>query len=713
MDLRHLLAPRSIALVGVSESSRWSRSIVDNLKRQGFPGPVHMVNPHHSTEFGQVSYPSVTAIPEPVDLAYIMVPTAAAETAARDCVAKGVRAIVMLTSGFAEIGADGAEAQRRLTAFLADNSVTLCGPNCLGFVNANAKVAAYALPMLEASRPGPIGAVLQSGALLLPVLRAMQKRELGLGVLISSGNEAMLDATDYLAHMVEDPEIGVLGALLEGIRRPGPFARVADRALQLGKPLVVLKLGRSEVGRRVALAHTGALAGAARFSEALLRQHGVIQVATLEDLIETLGLLAAYGPPPGDRLGLVATSGGTCGLASDLGSDMGLRFPAFAGPTQEGLRAVLPDFATIQNPLDVTGYVVIQPDLATKATAVVARDPGLDVVVNVTSVPEVPGPAPQLAEERLAEQAALARDPSRYVVFASTQAGDLTGFGRELVRRHGLYVLGGVAAALRAIGAALAHTRARARTAAADPGPATPELPPLPAGGGPLAEPAAKRLLAAFGITGPREAVAQTQAGAVARAREIGFPVVLKVISPDLPHKTEAGAVALDLRSADAVAAAYDRILASVRRHQPSARLAGVLVSEQVSGGIEMLAGIQVDPLFGPGVVVGLGGIYVEALADSAVRLLPVGPAAARAMIEELRAYPLLRGARGRPAADLEALAAAITALARLAATLGPRLRAIDVNPLLVRAAGRGAIALDALIDLHPDRQARPAAASQ
>ncbi len=705
MDLSHLLAPRSIALVGVSESSRWSQAIVNNLKLQGFPGPVHMVNPRHETEFGQVSHPCVAAIPGEVDLAYVMVPTAIAEIAARDCVAKGVRAIVMLTSGFAEMGEAGAAAQHRLSSYLAQHDVALCGPNCLGYINANAGVAAYALTMVEASRPGPIGAVLQSGALLLPVLRAMQKREMGLGVLISSGNEAMLDATDYLAHMVEDPQITVLGALLEGIRRPAAFAAVADRALHLGKPLVVLKMGRSEVGQRVALAHTGAMAGSARFAEALLRQHGVVQVHTLEDMIETLGYLSAYGAPPGDRIGLIASSGGTCGLASDLGTELGLRYPAFAASTRARLQEVLPEFATIQNPLDVTGYVVIQPDLASNATRVVAQDPEVDVVVSVTAVPESPGPAPHLIDQRMAEQAEMVRGAGRYVVLASTQAGDLSPFGRELVRRHGVYVLGGVAGGLRAIRAALDHTRARHRLADVEAAAAATNdriLPPLPGGGGPLDEAAAKRLLGDFGVATPREGMAASRDAALALAREIGLPVVLKVVSPDLPHKTEAGAVALDLRSLDEVGAAYDRILASARRYRPDARIAGVLVAEHAADGIEMLAGVQVDPVFGPGVVVGLGGIFVEALGDSALRLLPLGPGEARAMVEELRAHTILKGVRGRPPADVDALAAALLALGEMAAALGPRLRAIDVNPLLVRAAGRGVLALDALVDLEP-----------
>jgi acyl-CoA synthetase (NDP forming) len=694
-SLAHLLTPRSIALVGVSESSRWSRSIVDNLALQGFPGPVYMINPRHATQFGRPSYPSLREVPGEVDLAYVMVPTAAALEVAADCVAKGVRAVVMLTSGFAEVGPQGAALQQRLTALLAEHGVALCGPNCLGFVNANANVAAYALAMAEPARPGRTGVVLQSGALLLPLLRAFQKRELGLATLISSGNEAMFDATDFLAHMVEDPAVGVLGGLLEGIRRPAAFARVCDRALELGKPVVVLKLGRSEVGRRVAVAHTGALAGASRFADALFRRHGVVQVRTLEDFVETLGLLASYGPPPGERVAVVASSGGVCGIASDLGSDLGLTFPEFDAATIARLRGVLPAFASPQNPLDVTGYVVIQPDLATRATEAVMEDPGVDATLLVTYPPERSSGDAAADDRRMAALADLVRGRGRYVALTATQAADLTPYGRELARRHNLFFLGGVSAALRAVAASQDFVRARGRRREARP-PRPLQL-ALP-GAGPLDEVESKRLLAAAGIALPREGLADSAEQAAAVAREIGYPVVLKVVSPDLPHKTEAGVIALGVGDEAELRAAYDRIV----RNAGGARVVGVLVAEEAHDGIELLAGVQVDPVFGPGVVVGLGGIYAEIWRDTALRLAPLDEADAWAMVRELRCYPILAGARGRAPYDLAALTRTLLALSDLAVALGPRLRAVDVNPLLLRIEGRGAVALDALVDLGP-----------
>jgi acyl-CoA synthetase (NDP forming) len=698
LSLRPLLRPHSIALVGVSESSAWSRRIVENLRLQGFPGEVFMVNPRRPTVFGVPAYPSLQAVPGEIDLAFVMVPTEAAVAVARDCAARRVGGVVMLTSGFAEVGPEGLARQQEVARILAAAGVALCGPNCLGYINAPDRVAAYTLAMGEAVQPGRIGMVLQSGALLSPVLRATQRRGLGLGLLVSSGNEAMLDATDYLAYMVEDPNLQVLGALLEGIRRPPAFAAVCRRAGALGKPLVVLKVGRSEVGQRAALAHTGALAGSARFVDAFLRRQGVIQVGNLEDLIETLGLLAAHGRPPGDRIALVAASGGICGVASDLGSELGLRFPAFAATTVTGLQRVLPPFATAQNPLDVTGYGAVQPELFNNALDVVVRDPGVDAVVAVTALPEAPGPDAATQERRLARTAEIVHGSGRYVVLTGYTLAEPSAYARDLCRRHGLFFAAGVAMALRAIRAAAPQT----------PPPSTATAERRAASGPVLDEVAAKRLLAGYGIRAPREALATSAAAAVAAAREIGFPVVLKVVSSDIPHKSEAGAVALGVADAAEAAAAYERILAAARAHRPEARVEGVLVAEQVRGGVEMLAGVQVDPEFGPGVLVSFGGIYAEILQDTALRLVPLDRGEAEAMVRGLRGWPILAGARGRPAADVDALAEVLVGLSELARCLGDRLRSIDINPLVVLPAGRGVVALDALVELAPERTAPP-----
>lgn len=694
-SLDRLLRPRSIALVGASESSNWSRRIVENLRMHEFPGPVHMVNPRRPTVFGQPSYPSLRDVPGDVDMAFVMVATEVAADVARDCAAKSVGGAVVLTAGFAEVGEQGHALQQELMDILRGGDVALCGPNCLGYVNPPDQVAAYTLGLSERIPCGGIGMVLQSGALLGPVLRYTTKRGIGLRLLVSSGNEAMLDATDYLAYMCEDPKVTVLGALLEGIRRPGDFMRLCERARDLGKPVVLLKVGQSEVGRRVALAHTGALAGSARFTDVFLRRCGVVRADSLEEMIETLGLLAAHGRPPSRRVVLVAASGGICGIASDLGSSLGLEFPPLQAETLTALREVLPPFATPQNPLDVTGFGAVRPNLFNDALAVVCRDPGADIVVAVTTLPDAPGPDPSAQERRLAATAELGRTSGKYMVLTGYTASEPSAYGREVLQRHGLHFAGGVAAALRTIRAS-AEEGPRAVLARDAPA----RVPELPATGGLLDEVASKRLLAAAGLPVPREGLATTLAAAQAAAREIGYPVVLKVISPDIAHKTEAGAVATGIGDPSALAAAYDRILTSAVRHRAGARIHGVLVAEQASDGVEMLAGIQRDPQYGPGVLVGFGGIFTEVLQDSALRLAPIDEAEAHAMLRELRGWPLLAGTRGRPAADVDALARALLMLSDLAVGLGPRLRALDVNPLLVRPAGGGVLALDGLVEL-------------
>jgi acyl-CoA synthetase (NDP forming) len=693
-SLDRLLRPRSIALVGASEQSNWSRRIVENLRLHEFPGPVHMVNPRRSTVFGQTSYPSLLAVPGEVDMAFVMVATEAAAQVARDCAAKGVGGAVMLTSGFAEVGPAGAELQEEVAGILRAGDVALSGPNCLGYVNPPDRVAAYTLALSEPVPAGGIGMVLQSGALLSPVLRYATKRGIGLRLLVSSGNEAMLDATDYLAYMVEDPAVRVLGALLEAIRRPEAFAALCARAHELGKPVVVLKVGDSEVGRRVALAHTGAMAGSARFTDVFLRRCGVVRSDTLEELIEVLGLLAAHGRPPSRRVVVVAASGGICGIASDLGSRLGLEFPALQPETVAALREVLPPFATPQNPLDVTGFGAVRPNLYNDAMEVVCRDPGAEVVLAVTTLPEAPGPDPAVQERRLAGTAELGRRAGKYLVLTGYTASEPTAYGRELLQRHGLHFAGGVAAALRAI-----------RATAEVPGPvprrsAPARVPDVPLHGGAWSEVESKRLLQAAGVPVPRETLAGSLQEAAAAAAEIGYPVVLKVVSPDVAHKTEAGAVATGIADAAALAAAYDRILASAAAYRPGARIEGVLVAEQVGGGIEMLAGIQRDPQYGPGVLVGFGGIFAEVLEDSSLRIAPLDEQEALAMLRELRGWPLLDGARGRPRADVRALVGALLALSDLALGLGPRLLALDVNPLLVRTEGGGVVALDALVEM-------------
>ena len=703
--IARLLSPRSIALVGATENSFWSRAIIQNLATLGYTGSMHLIHPKQPRQFDRPCYPSVRDVPEVVDHAYVMTGTRHALAVLADCVEKGVHSVTMLTAGFKEMDQTGAQLERQVVDVCREHEIALIGPNCLGFVNALAPVPAYALLMGEAPLPGHVGMLLQSGALLNHVHRLARNRNIGLTYLVSSGNEALLDASDYLGFLVEDPETTVVGALIEGIRRPAAFARVAERAMALGKPLVVFKAGRSVAAARSATAHTAALTGADAVVSALFKQLGVIRVDSIEELVETTGFLAAYGWPAGRRAGVVTPSGGSCGIISDLCHGTAIDLPDYGPATKARIREILPEFGTAQNPLDTTGVIVLDATLIPRTAAVVCEDPGMDLMVVVQDVPRDPGPVPARNDERMQFLAdALARSP-KFACAINTVAGELTPYGREIVARFGVHFGNGLTLGVSALDKAIRYGEARRRFLARTDG-----TPPLAGVDRPttrvqgdgrrrtLNEAEAKALLRAHGIPTTREIVATDATSAVRAADAIGYPVVLKILAADVPHKTEAGGVALHLASPEDVRAAYDRVVAAVRRYKPDVAIEGVLIAEQVVGAVECLAGVSVDPLFGPVIVAGLGGSFVEILNDVALRLPPFDQNEALAMLGELRGRKILDGARGQPPADVDALARTLVCLGNLAVELRDRIAEVDVNPLFVLPAGQGVKAADALV---------------
>jgi acyl-CoA synthetase (NDP forming) len=696
------LNPRSLALVGATERSLWSTLIVSNLRGLGYGGEVHMVHPRNAEAFGQRCYPNLEAIPGPVDHAYVMAGTAAALDIVEDCGRKGVRDVTMLTAGFRETGPEGAELEARMVGRCRELGIRLQGPNCLGFVNYHDRVPAYALYLAPPLEPGGIALLSQSGAMLLAFHRLSQARGIGLAYTVSIGNEAMMDAAEFLDELIERPEVRVLGALLEGIRDPQRFLAVADRALAAGKPLVVLKVGRGEVAARSVAAHTGSLAGADAVVDAAFRQHGVIRVRGLEELVETCGLLAARGWPRGQRTAVITTSGGACGLLSDLAHGTRIEMPDFSPETKRRLADLLPVFGTPQNPLDTTGVIVDQPGLLAACIDAVTAEGAYDALLINTDAPRDPGPNPEPNERRMAALAdALERSPV-FSAIASTSALDPSEYARGLIARHRLHYAAGLELGVRAVDHAIGYGLARARAERRPAAERAPRTPPSLVQGwsGVVPELEAKRLLSDYGVEAPAERLARDPEEAAGVAAEIGFPVVLKVQSPDIAHRSDVGGVRLDLTSEDEVRAAWGDVLAAVRSHRPDARIDGLLVGRQVTPVVELIAGVKVDEQFGPVVVAGAGGIFVEAFGDVALRLPPLDREEAMAMLAELRVAPLLRGARGLPPADVEAAARVLVCLGELALDLGPQLRALDVNPLLVLPEGLGALAADALLEL-------------
>ena len=706
--LREFFAPQSIAIVGASDTSGWARFVALSSTAIGFTGPLLPVHPRHATALGRPAVPSLRDLPEPADLAFIMAPTHAVESVLQDAGAAGVRNAIVLASGFREAGPEGQALEDRLVACARDQGVTLLGPNCLGFLNAHARTAPFALTIPLPLTPGPVGIALQSGALASVVLGFLRARAIGVSTLATVGNEAMISTADVLQYLVEDPDTRVICLFLEEIGDPAAFARAARAAEQAGKPIVALKVGASPAGQQSALAHTGAVAGDDAVVSAFLADLNVIRVTSLEELLVTGALLGYARWPAGRRMGVLTVSGGACDLIADRASAQGLDIPPFAAATVDAIAPHMPSFATVRNPLDATGYV-----LANSRTSVLTPvdhaldaavgDPGLDLVLFAgLSLPDARPPDERLAaalEARVAWVARRIGSSPVPVIPIGVTCTDVSPYAREVLGKHGLHLLGGIEFGLAAVGHAVRWVERRdrpvqeegVRKAARRAKPVTVT--------GPWSEARARDLLAGAGVPVVPGELVTSAAGAVRAAHQAGLPVALKICSAQITHKSDIGGVALNLRTDDEIRAAYDRVRAAANQI-PGAAVDGVLVTTMRSGGTELLAGVTVDPAFGPVLAVGLGGVWVEVLADTALRLLPVDQAEVQRLLGELKGAPLLHGVRSTPPADLDALAGVIVAIADAALSLGSALRTLEVNPL--RVAGAQIEALDVLVVTGP-----------
>ncbi|MCL2516690.1 MAG: acetate--CoA ligase family protein [Microbacteriaceae bacterium] len=695
-QIQTLFNPRTIALIGATDKSVWSLSIYKNLLNSGYAGEVYLVNPKGIEVHGVQSYPSIAALPERVDLAFVMVGTGVVLQVMQDVADAGIPAAVVLTSGFGEVGAEGARLEAELVRIAQEGGVTILGPNGNGYVNLASNTIPYGLAISGTIRSGGIGVGLQSGALASAVIQLIQTRNAGLSLLCSMGNESMVSLTDVMRYLVADEATKVLALFIESIRKPEEFREIAQAALAAGKPIVALKVGRSVMGAKAAQAHTGSLVGDDAVMDAVFRQAGVIRVNSLEDLIVTADLLASTGPLPGPRVGFVTPSGGACELISDRSEDEGIEIPEFTPETIARLKEVLPDFAAARNPIDVTGYILIDGTLAIRALETVDDDPNIDEIVYIAELPHVVADH-DVAVERFARQAEVMRNTKKPVIVISNTLVDITPAGREVAAAaHFPTVVGGMHHGIAALGAAIRwseqYRAARAQSAA----PAI-ELEPLEVESAPgevFAERRASLLLAENGVpTVPHVLVTSADQAADA-AEQLGCPVVIKLHADEIAHKSDIGGVKLNIASADAARTAFEQVV-------EAGRTAGVaepaaLVQPMRGAGVELIVGVVRDPQWGPVLAVGLGGIWVEVFKDSTLHMLPVTHEQVKEGLRSLRSAKLLEGARGTQAADLDAVADAVVAVSELAQRLGDRLESLEINPLLVR--GSDVEALDALI---------------
>jgi acetate---CoA ligase (ADP-forming) len=703
--LRSFFAPQSIAMVGASDNSGWGRFIVTSCLTTGFAGPVIPVHPKAKTAFGRPVVPNLRALDEPVDLAFILAPLPAVESVLDDMGAAGIKNAIVLASGYREVGGEGVQLEDSMIARAVANDVTVLGPNCLGFLNAHTRSAPYALTLPPPLAAGPVGIVLQSGALASVVLAFTKAHGIGISILTSVGNESMMKTTDVLEYLIEDEATKVIALFLEEIGDPARFARMAERADAAGKPIVALKVGSSPLGQQAALAHTGSVAGDDAVIDAALRQLNVIRVTSLEALLSTAALLGYNRWPGGRRVGVLTASGGACDIIADTASAEGIEIPAFAAETSAAIAPHLPPFATAKNPLDVTGYGLANVASGGNALAAIdyaldaaVKDPNLDFVLySGLNLPDARPPDEAMAtrlEERVAAVAEKIKTSPIPVIPIGSTCVDVGNWGREVLGRHQLSVLPGMAVGLGALGKALRWLENRGTAGLGDVSLASGTA-VAPARSGPWSEAAARELLTSAGVPVVPGGLARSADEAVDIAQRVGLPVALKICSADITHKSDIGGVALGLSSEAEVRAAYAKV-ADAGAAVPGATVDGVLVTPMRGGGVELLAGVTVDPTFGPVLAVGLGGVWVEILADTSLRVLPVDTAEVKRMLGELRGSALLRGARGAVPANLDAVAAAIAGIGRTALSLGGALRALEVNPLWVN--GDQVEALDVLV---------------
>ncbi|GAA0712305.1 acetate--CoA ligase family protein [Dactylosporangium roseum] len=694
--LASMFAPKGIAIVGASERSAWSWQTFGNLRRGNYPHEIHLVNPKGGEIHGQAAVQSLRAVEGRADLAVVLTGPESVPAIMDEAAAADVRNLVVIAAGFGEAGDEGARMERELAARARDLGLQILGPNNLGFINTVTSTYAWTSLMPASLTPGSVGIVSQSGALGIFLMNYLQSRDVPFSHLISVGNETMLTVAEGMDYLLSQDSTKVIALYLEAVRNKDLFIDAAERALAAGVPVVAYKAGRGAVGARVTAAHTGSLAGDDRVYSAVLAQHGVIRVDTIEDLVTTSGLLDAYGELPGHRVGFVTASGAMCGVIGDVSEENGLELPELDDSTVRALReGGLPDFATAQNPLDTTGYLTVNPAIMPMSQEAVARDPNIDILVIHGGVPATPEAAAMYSGGGGEQRKSIDEISPVPVIRMEFFPTERTEFAREL-RREGKagFVADSFTRGIPALAKAIRWSELRRSRKSELPAVQPPRL-DLDTSTQ-WSERQAVELLAGHGVPVVPQHLVTSADEAEARAASFDGPMVLKISSADVAHKTDVGGVALGLRTPAEVRAAYERMIADVRAAQPQAEIEGAVLSPMRPEGLDLVVGVVRDQVWGLTLVVGLGGVWVEVLRDSAIRVLPANTAEVRRMFTELKSFPLFEGFRGAPPVDLDHLAEVVSSIANVAAACGDRLEALEVNPLRVR--GDKSEVLDALI---------------
>jgi acyl-CoA synthetase (NDP forming) len=689
--LEKLFNPKCVAVIGASTDPKKLGGFPVHLSlRYGYKGRLCPVNASAAEVQGLRAFPSIGAIDGPVDCAVIAVPAPGVLDAVKACAEKGVAVATIFSSGFAEMGADGLAAQNRIAAVARDAGIRLIGPNCMGnFAVGSGFIATFTSAFEHHGgkgfpRLGPVSIASQSGAVGSHIMVMLRDRGLGLSKWVTTGNQCDIEIADCIAYLAEDDETQIIVTYVEGCRDGAKFVRALELARSRGKPVLALKVGASEAGAAAAASHTASLAGSDQVFEAVLRQHGAFRVRGLEHLADAVAAVSLGRYPAGRRVGLLTMSGGVGALMADRASAVGLTLPELPGAAQAALRDIVP-FAATRNPVDTSAAGMTDMRVIPRFLETMLADGAYDaIVVFISSL----GMSERFDELKPRLLALRARFPAPPIILA---VGGPEAMRVEL-EQAGFLVQADPVRAVDSL-AALAEIRV-----ALDRNPDRPpvdlstvELPRRKVG-----EFEAKQILAKLGVPVVQEGLARTADEAVALATGVGFPVALKIASADIPHKTEIGGVLLDIAAPSDVRNGFAELMRRVEAAAPHARIDGVLVAPMIKDGTETIVGVARDPVFGPVVMFGIGGIFAEVYKDVAFRRAPFGADVADSLIREIKGFPLLDGARGRPKADLIALRDALVRIAAFAANAKDGIVSLDINPFIVRP--KGAVAVDALI---------------
>lgn len=677
--VENLLRARSLAIVGASPKGRWPMGIYRNLKKAQYPGKVFLINPNYQEIAEDRCYPNLAALPEVPEHLLMLIPTRAVLGTLEEAAKLGTKAATIYSAGFGE-GDDpkGKERAQAMKGLCERTGLVICGPNCMGSFSLPENLWSFPTPV-PLLKQGPVGLIFQSGGSLGNWIKGASERGIGFSYAVSSGNEVSLDLVDYLSFLVNDAHTKVILLMAEGIRRPQEFMTVAGQALQKSKPILVVKLGRSEMGKRQAISHTGALAGSDEVFDAVCNRFGLVRCPTLEDLTEmTLAFLPGRHPR-GRRAAIVVNSGGMKGLLCDHIEELRTPLAELKESTKQAIRPLIPAELAVENPLEcgVAGFGDEQGFI--NIVKLHAEDDGVDLLAIHGELPRGEKRDPSLFKN-------LAAATEKPILAFARSTYSCTDESRTFQEEAGLPFLQAIKPTLRGLaGLGLYGERKQL---------GIPSLPPATGKVEEVEDEKLQSLLRSHGLDFPRQSLVANASSAAQTASEMGYPVALKLISAEIVHKTESGAVVLGLKSREEVEARGNELLAKA---PADARL---LVQEMVQG-TEVLLGARTDPQYGPFLMVGLGGILVEVLKDVAIRLLPVDESEARAMLQELRGYRVFEGVRGQPPRDTDALVRAMVGLSVFFTAHRNHLSDLEINPLMVGAKGAGAVA----IDVRPVRQ--------